>query len=183
MVPLPFPQASTLFSSENQPHFITESAIFSCPVSHFSSNPLSLFSTAPTPSSLYLFFFNANWFLSPKKMTAWILFFSSVNRVCLPSFSFLFLLKKFRFSSVSSPKIQIHSASPKMLCQSSPCLLLIARKMIFLPLNHAAALSPSSLNVDSLSIYIHPGPFFSFFIFFFKRGLNISQSQPPSFLF
>ena len=113
-------------------------------------------------------------------------FLSPLSIVCvfLPFLFFSFLSKKkFRSPFVSSPEIQIHSASPKMLCQSSPCLLLIARKMIFLPLNHAAALSPSSLNVDSLSIYIHPGPFFSFFIFFFSNEdwISLNHSLQVSF--
>ena len=105
----------------------------------------------------------------------------SIMCVFLP-FLFFSFFKKISIPSVSSPEIQIHSASPKMLCQSSPCLLLIARKMIFLPLNHAAALSPSSLNVDSLSIYIPPGPFFSFFIFFSNVDwISLNHSLQVSF--
>ena len=142
------------------------------PPPSFHPDPLFLIHQHPLPKSAWC---------PPKRPL--VFFPQSASFIHPPTHVFFsFLSKKFRSFSISSPEIQIHSASPKMLCQSSPCLLLIARKMIFLPLNHAAALSPSSLNVDSLSIYIHLGPFFSFFIFFFKRGLNISQSQPPSFL-
>ena len=58
-----------------------------------------------------------------------------------------------------------------------------ARKMIFLLFNYAAALFPSSLNVDTLSIYIHPGPFFSFFIFFFSNvdWISLNHSLQVSF--
>ena len=99
----------------------------------------------------------------PKKITAWILSFSCQSCVFLP---FLF------FSFLSSTLPTWEDNSP-------------ARKMIFLPLNHAAALFPSSLNVDSLSIYIHPGPFFSFFILFiyffqmWTEYLSIMASKFP----
>ena len=57
-----------------------------------------------------------------------------------------------------------------------------ARKMVFLLFNHAAALFPSSLNVDTLSISIHPGlSFLSLFSFFqtWTEYLSITASKLP----
>ena len=101
--------------------------------------------------------------LSPQTDSLYIFLFSPLFPSCLSSFPFLF------FSFLSSTLPTWEDNSP-------------ARKMIFLLFNYAAALFPSSLNVDTLSIYIHPDlSFFSLFSFFqtWTEYLSITASKLP----